>query len=226
MNGRRNWLAFLPTTVLAAQATAARRSCHRGEIVHRIEGDCVLRQPDRFVGERWTRVPGLVARERVIMVAQRIEAPAGKQLNVAGKMNAVLHDCGRLMIVFPQPARTGSLRTRRWLATGKRRDGLIDILRADLGVNRAVLNDAVGGGRIGERVVPRLLHAAQKARPPTARSCVIAPGLHMAGHDRLSLRVDAQFAGIAIVVDVICRRRERRSSWEAAVGMTLLRKQP
>jgi hypothetical protein len=43
------------------------------------------------------------------VIAQRIVAAAGDELNAAGKMNAILNRAGGLPAVFPKSARAGIL---------------------------------------------------------------------------------------------------------------------
>ena len=105
------------------------------KVLDRVEGDGELRQPDGLVGGlgrtgiRVGRRSGIQSRNgaasvsRVVVVAQGIVAAAGDELDAAGKMNAVLHDGGGLVAVFPQAARAGGLeRALRWEPGGDAAD--------------------------------------------------------------------------------------------------------
>src|ERR1035438_2501577 len=79
------------------------------QVAQRGNGNRVLRQPDVLVGDCRRRC-GAGCSQRVVIIAQRVETPSRKQLNVTGKMNPVLHNRRRLMIVLPQRAWTGRLK--------------------------------------------------------------------------------------------------------------------
>ena len=78
----------------------------KSQVLYRIEGNCILRQPDRLIRE--IRISRLSC-AGIIMIAHRIEPPAREQLDAARNVNAILHHSCRLVIVFIQNARAGVL---------------------------------------------------------------------------------------------------------------------
>src|SRR5208283_5176563 len=85
----------------------------------------------------------------------------------------------------------------------KRRDGLEDVIGTDIGINRSVLYDAIWRIWIRHRVIAGLPHAAQKEFASAGQILQDGSGLQAAGDNRLGLLVDAQLAGITVIVDVV-----------------------
>src|ERR1700723_2520933 len=111
-------------------------------------------------------------------------------------MNAVLDNRGRLVTVFPERAWAGGF--ERTLHSDWR-NRLIDILRADVSIDRAVLH---GGGRVIWRRAG-LLHAAQEDFAAGGQVLFDCSGFDVSGCERLGLRVDAEFSRVAVIVDAV-----------------------
>src|ERR1017187_1528664 len=84
-----------------------------------------------------------------------------------------------------------------------RRRGLINVVRADIGVNSAVLNNSVGRVGISNSEEPWLLHTAQKSHAACGHVLSDRSGGNVAGDNCFGLGIDAQFARVAVVVDVV-----------------------
>src|ERR1019366_689697 len=92
---------------------------------------------------------------------------------------------------------------------------------ADPGVDRAVLHDAVGIVRIVGGEIAGLLDAATEELDAGGKIVGYRTGLNVAGDDRFGLRVDAELAWVAVVVDVVAAiGREEIRGRRAAVGIT------